>query len=200
MEAHPMNASIVLGATMLATAAAVMVLQPEPITASPEPILAQTIPAAFGEWKEVSFVGEQVDPAKNAEDPSMDRPYDDVLMRAYGNSRGDIVLLTLAYGRNQRQEVKIHRPDVCYTAQGRTEAVSYWIRIGDVFTDNAWSIRYHIFSQGVSGRAVDGMLVRASQIVSDSKSVSPERYRVQERFLADLVRALPKQARRQLVG
>jgi EpsI family protein len=232
MEAHPMNASIILGATMLATAAAVMVLQPEPIGASSEPVLAQTVPVAFGEWKEVSFVGEQVDPARNAEDPSMDRPYDDVLMRAYGNSRGDIVLLTLAYGRNQRQEVKIHRPDVCYTAQGfqlvsrssvsfpvtgaggksvegmrmlvsapgRTEAVSYWIRIGDVFTDNAWSIRYHIFAQGISGRAVDGMLVRASQIVSDSKSVSPERYRVQERFLADLVRALPKQARRQLVG
>jgi hypothetical protein len=44
------------------------------------------------------------------------------------------------------------------------------------------------------------MLVRASQIVSDGQSVSPERYRVQERFLADLVRALPKPARRQLVG
>jgi EpsI family protein len=217
---------------MLATAAAVMVLQPEPVVAGSEPLLAQTVPTAFGEWKEVAFVGEQVDPAKSADDPSMDRPYDDVLMRAYGNSRGDIVLLTLAYGRNQRQEVKIHRPDVCYTAQGfqlvsrspvsfpvtgvggkgvdgmrmlvtapgRTEAVSYWIRIGDVFTDNAWSIRYHIFAQGLAGRAVDGMLVRASQIVTDSSSVSPERYRVQERFLADLVRALPKAARRQLVG
>ena len=217
---------------MLAIAAAVLLLQPEPIAASSQPLLAQTIPTAFGEWKEVSFVAEQVDPSRNVEDPSMDRPYDDVLMRAYGNSRGDIVLLTLAYGRNQRQEVKIHRPDVCYTAQGfqlisrspvsfpitgvsgreiegmrmlvtapgRTEAVSYWIRIGDVFTDNAWTIRYHIFTQGVAGHAVDGMLVRASQIVSDSHSASPERFRLQERFLADLVRALPKPARRQLVG
>jgi len=227
-----MNTSAILGATMLATAVAVRLLQPEPIAASSQPILAQTVPSAFGDWKEVSSVAEQVDPARNADEPSMDRPYDDVLMRTYGNSRGDIVLLTLAYGRNQRQEVKIHRPDVCYTAQGfqlisrsavafpmtgpegrrvegmrmlvsapgRMEAVSYWIRIGDVFTDNAWAIRYHIFQQGISGRAVDGMLVRASQIVSRADSASPERYRLQEQFLADLVRALPKPARRQLVG
>lgn len=227
-----MNAPIALGASMLATAAAVLILQPDPIPTSAHAILAQTVPTAFGDWKEVASDAEQVDPGKNAEDPSTDRPYDDVLMRAYGNSRGDVVLLTLAYGRNQRQEVKIHRPDVCYTAQGfqlvsrssvsfpvsgvsgksvdgmrmlvtapgRTELVSYWIRIGDVFTDNAWAIRYHIFQQGVSGHAVDGMLVRASQIVTDSGAASPERFRLQERFLADLVLALPRPARRQLVG
>ena len=227
-----MNTSVILSAAMLATAAAVQWLQPEPIATEMPPALSQTVPSAFGEWREVSFVAEQIDPSKNPDEPSMDRPYDDILMRAYGNSRGDVVLLTLAYGRNQRQEVKIHRPDVCYTAQGfqlvdrshvqfpvtgigdrkvegmrmlvsapgRTEAVSYWIRIGDVFTDNAWKIRYHIFQQGVSGRAVDGMLVRVSQIVSGQREVSSERYRLQERFLADLVRALPKSARRQLVG
>lgn len=229
----PSKMSIALGVAMLATAAAVHFLQPEQIAADSQPVLAQSIPSSFGDWREVSPVAEQVDPARNADEANMDRPYDDVLMRAYGNSRGDVVLLTLAYGRNQRQEVKIHRPDVCYTAQGfqlvsrssvafpvtglsggrqvqgmrmlvsapgRTEAVSYWIRIGDVFTDNAWSIRYHIFEQGISGRAVDGMLVRASQIVSGPNAAPAERYRLQERFLADLVRSLPKSARRQLVG
>jgi EpsI family protein len=226
------NTSAILGVTMLATAVAVRLLQPEPIAAGSQPSLAASVPSSFGDWKEVSSITEQVDPARSADEPSMDRPYDDVLMRTYGNSRGDIVLLTLAYGRNQRQEVKIHRPDVCYTAQGfqlvnrsvvsfpvtglagrpvegmrmlvsapgRMEAVSYWIRIGDVFTDNAWAIRYHIFQQGIAGRAVDGMLVRASQIVPGAGTASPERYRLQERFLADLVRALPKPARRQLVG
>ncbi|HVY79742.1 MAG TPA: EpsI family protein [Steroidobacteraceae bacterium] len=227
-----MNTSVVLGVTMLATAAAVRLLQPEPIVTSGQPALADSVPRAFGEWREVSSLAEQVDPARGTDEPSMDRPYDDVLMRAYGNARGDIVLLTLAYGRNQRQEVKIHRPEVCYTAQGfqllsrsrvsfpltgtggrqvegmrmlvsapgRTEAVSYWIRVGDVFTDNAWAIRYHIFQQGIAGRAVDGMLVRASQIVPSADAASPERYRLQERFLADLVRALPEAARRQLIG
>ena len=34
------------------------------------------------------------------------------------NDRGDAVMLALAYGKNQRQEVKIHRPELCYPAQG----------------------------------------------------------------------------------
>jgi EpsI family protein len=224
---------IVLCVAMLATAVGVELLQPQPIATAEGVTLAQSVPSQFGDWKEVSSVADQVDPSKGTTDePSMDRPYDDVLMRAYGNSRGEVVLLALAYGRNQRQEVKIHRPDVCYTAQGfqlisrshvalgltgtagtpvegmrmlvkapgRMEAVSYWIRIGDVFTDNAWAIRYHIFQQGMSGRAVDGVLVRASQIVSGAEAASPERYRVQEQFLSDLVRALPAPARRLLVG
>jgi len=39
-------------------------------------------------------------------------------MRAYQNSQGQIVYLALAWGEQQRQEVKIHRPDLCYVAQG----------------------------------------------------------------------------------
>jgi EpsI family protein len=222
----------VLSVTMVATALGVELLQPEPLPLGEHTAFADSIPTAFGDWKEVGFASGQVDPGKGAADePNMDRPYDDVLMRAYGNSRGDVVLLALAYGRNQRQEVKIHRPDVCYTAQGfqlverspiampvhgtkgaqvqgmrmlvkapgRVEAVSYWIRIGDVFTGNAWSIRYHIFREGMSGRAVDGVLVRASQIVQGS-GPSADRYLLQEAFLADLVRALPANARQLLLG
>ena len=231
---------LVLGFAMIATAFGVELLQPKPLPIGAHASLADSIPSQFGDWKEVAYAADQVDPGKGAADePNMDRPYDDVLMRAYANSQGEVVLLALAYGRNQRQEVKIHRPDVCYTAQGfqllernsvalpvngtsgvqvqgmrmlvkapgRVEAVSYWIRIGDVFTDNAWSIRYHIFLQGMQGRAVDGVLVRASQIVygpvSKSRTgatASAERYRVQEAFLSDLVRALPAPARHLLLG
>jgi EpsI family protein len=224
---------IVLALAMIATALGVEWLQPEAQPLTDHQSLAQSIPAQFGDWKEISGVADQIDPGKGtADEPNMDRPYDDVLMRTYQNSRGDVVLLALAYGRNQRQEVKIHRPDVCYTAQGfqlvkrssmelpmsgtegapvqgmrmlvkapgRVEAVSYWIRIGDVFTDNAWKIRYHIFKQGLAGHAVDGMLVRASQIVSAQEEASTDRYLLQEAFLADLVRALPESARHLLLG
>jgi EpsI family protein len=224
---------LVLCVAMVATAFGVELLQPDLARMGDHPTLAQSIPAQFGDWKEVSFAGDQVDPGKGtADEPNMDRPYDDVLMRAYGNSRGDVVLLALAYGRNQRQEVKIHRPDVCYTAQGfqlverspislpvngtggaqvrgmrmlvkapgRVEAVSYWIRIGDVFTDNAWSIRYHIFKRGMAGHSVDGVLVRASQIMQGRNEASADRFLLQEAFLADMVRALPPSARRLLLG
>ena len=226
-------APIVLGVAMIATAIGVEWWQPEFVTTAAHQKLAQSIPTQFGDWKEVAVATDQVDPGKGAADePNMDRPYDDVLMRAYENSRGDIVLLALAYGRNQRQEVKIHRPDVCYTAQGfqlverspvvlpvsatngtpvhgmrmlvkapgRVEAVSYWIRIGEVFTDNAWSIRYHILKRGLAGHAVDGVLVRASQIIPGREESAADRYRLQEAFLADLVRALPDSARQLLLG
>jgi EpsI family protein len=219
---------IVLGVAMIATAVGVQWLQPNPLPIDQRASLARSIPTQFGDWKEVSYAEDQIDPGKGtADEPNMDRPYDDVLMRAYGNSQGDIVLLAVAYGRNQRQEVKIHRPDVCYTAQGfqlverspvslpfsdvhgmrmlvkapgRTEAISYWIRIGNVFTENAWAIRYHIFKQGLAGQAVDGVLVRASRIEQGSATGSGARYRVQEQFLGDLVRALPPPARRLLLG
>ena len=218
---------IVLGVAMIATSLGVRWLQPEPVPVRASASLAQSIPTHFGDWKEVSFAADQIDPGKGtADEPNMDRPYDDVLMRAYGNSQGDIVLLAVAYGRNQRQEVKIHRPDVCYTAQGfelversasalpynvqgmrmlvkapgRTEAVSYWIRIGNVFTENPWAIRYHILKQGLAGKAVDGVLVRASRIEQTNAVVLGTRYRVQEQFLGDLMHALPPAARRLLLG
>jgi EpsI family protein len=212
---------------MIATSLGVQWLQPEPLPVRAQESLALSIPTQFGDWKEVSFAADQIDPGKGtADEPNMDRPYDDVLMRAYGNSQGEIVLLAVAYGRNQRQEVKIHRPDVCYTAQGfqlvergstelpfnihgtrmlvkapgRTEAVSYWIRIGNEFTENPWAIRYHIFKQGLAGKAVDGVLVRASRIEQPGAVAPQARYRVQERFLGDLVRALPPSARHLLLG
>ncbi len=224
---------VVLGLAMIATSLGVQWLQPDPLPIDEREGLAGAIPTQFADWKEVSFAADQIDPGKGtADEPNMDRPYDDVLMRAYGNSHGDVVLLAVAYGRNQRQEVKIHRPDVCYTAQGfqlvergtvampfsgtagsqvrgtrmlvkapgRTEAISYWIRIGDVFTENAWAIRYHIFKQGLAGQAVDGVLVRASRIEQGSTASFDARYRVQEQFLGDLVGALSPQARRLLLG
>jgi EpsI family protein len=162
----------------------------------------------------------------------MASPYDDVLMRTYGNSRGDIILLALAYGRNQQQEVKIHRPELCYTAQGfdvlsrtetdialtgrrsrdvrgarmlvssadRVEAISYWIRIGDIYSESAWTTRYYIFKEGLKGKRVDGMLVRVSQVFDDPRSASVNRYRVQEQFLSDLIGAMPANARHLMVA
>jgi EpsI family protein len=44
--------------------------------------------------------------------------YDEVLTRSYRNSAGEVVMLSIAYGRRQRQEMKIHRPELCYAAQG----------------------------------------------------------------------------------
>ena len=191
------------------------------------PRLAEIVPSSFEDWHQIETPDALVDP--NAGTSRDAGPYDDVLMRAYGNSRGEIVLLALAYGRSQHQELKIHRPELCYVAQGfrvlsrrevtfpgsgaapvagermlvqspaRVEAVSYWIRIGDTYSRSAWATRYYIFLQGLRRRQLDGVLVRVSQIVDAPVSVSERRFRLQEQFAADLVRALPADARRLLV-
>ena len=223
----------VLGLAMGATALAATLIAARPVPVSAGPTLDETVPRQFGEWREIPSAAPQVDPTTGvAGEPNMDRPYDDVLMRAYANARGDVILLALAYGRNQRQEVKIHRPEVCYTAQGfelvsrapvefpitdssgrhvsgtrmlveapgRVEAVSYWIRIGNLYSDNAWAIRYHIFREGIAGRTPDGILVRASQIIAPGRPVSDEHFEKQERFLAELVEAMGGRARKLLVN
>jgi EpsI family protein len=195
--------------------------------------LATLVPVEFAGWREVPLASDAVDPRSRLPgEVDREAPYDDVLMRGYANPRGDIVMLALAYGSHQRQEVKIHRPELCYTAQGfevlrrtpmelpltgvsarpargarmlvraadRVETVSYWIRIGDLYSRGAWKTRSHIFTEGLSGRLVDGILVRVSQVVPDAASATPQRFALQEDFLAQMVRAIPAHARELLVS
>jgi EpsI family protein len=219
---------LILLLAMLLAAAAAWYLTPRATAAQGTMSLAQLVPRDFADWRELDGPVTAIDPrGQRPGETDLEAPYDDVLMRSYVNANGDVVMLALAYGRHQRQEIKIHRPELCYTSQGytvlrkseakfaasavpgarmlvsapgRSEAVSYWIRIGDLHSTNAWKTRAHIFSEGLRGRVVDGMLVRVSQIVPDAAAVDAARYELQEQFLADLVLAMPPDARRLLVG
>jgi EpsI family protein len=183
--------------------------------------LAAAVPTSFGDWREIKTDVVQVNPTLGqAAERGMDNPYDEVVMRTYSNSRGDRVMLALAYGVNQRQEVKIHRPELCYVSQGfrllerfpvtlhadapfpvsaqrmvvqapgRAEAVSYWIRIGDTYSRSPWATRFYIFKQGLKGHSLDGILVRVSQVVADRGHVNDAVFARQEAFIAELTRAM----------
>jgi EpsI family protein len=215
-----------VGLSMVAAMLLAWWLTPQPSTLG-TPDFAQIVPTAFGDWREIGNSMQPVDPTRN-EDGTRDaqNPYDEVLMRTYANSRGDVVMMALAYGRVQRQEVKIHRPELCYLSQGfslvsrapvvfpsttarapvqgermlvqadgRVEAVSYWIRIGEMYSRSPWETRYYIFEQGLKRREIDGVLVRVSQIVDGASSASEQRYELQERFIAELIQAIPSGSR-----
>lgn len=177
-----------------------------------------SVPKAFADWKEVPSNQVQMDLVpKDDEERTTDNPYDDVLMRTYENSKGQRVQLALAYGKSMRQEVKIHRPELCYYAQGfqvkslvfsdfgivstnhhsvvgknmlvenqnYQEAVSYWIRIGEMYSQSPWQTRFYIIKKGLVGDVVDGVLVRASVILFDKES--PDKaYQLNKLFLQDL--------------
>ncbi|ADQ84988.1 exosortase C-terminal domain/associated protein EpsI [Methylovorus sp. MP688] len=185
----------------------------------------EVFPKKIGKWTEESSPYLQVGlvaKGQYEDEKSLEQPYDQVLMRSYRHEDGTIVMLALAYAKQQTQDVKIHRPEVCYEAQGfhilnksnsifkaediqspinmvrllvasddRTEAISYWIRIGNAYPTSPLEMRKKIFMDGLSGQVDDGILVRVSTIVEDPSNVEAS-YKKQEDFLQELLEATPK--------
>ncbi|WP_172199962.1 exosortase C-terminal domain/associated protein EpsI [Niveibacterium sp. COAC-50] len=205
------------------------VLTPHPVAVLNAQRLEDSVPRQFGDWSELPSPFTQVS-LSTGDAPNIDQPYDQTLMRTYVNGKGQIVMLALAWGATQRQEVKVHRPDLCYVAQGHKvkrmspmqfsaivgtggpitgtrmltesprggEAVMYWIRIGNIYSESALTTRLHILSEGISGRIPDGILVRASVHVAredDANAAWP----LMESFLNELVSATPTEARKLMV-
>lgn len=231
MTATLAKAGLIL-ATLVAASYAAARLTPQLELGRGTPPLETLIPERFGEWvAEAASVSPVmlVPDALTDADASQSATYDDVLMRTYRRADGARVMLAVAYGRRQTQEIKIHRPELCYYAQGfvvsslgdrtvrldrdrsvesralltenrsRTEVVTYWIRVGENLTNDPWAIRWLIFRDGLDGRVPDGVLVRASSL-AQSHDGTEEELRLQHEFLADLYRVVPDSTRRFLAG
>ncbi|MET0264245.1 MAG: exosortase B [Duganella sp.] len=104
---------------LLITAGAAYALTPRLETVRSTEKLAISVPESFGNWRAVETPHMQAELATTDEGGALqDQIYDDVLMRTYVNSKGEQVMLAIAYAREQRQDVKLHLPEVCYPAQG----------------------------------------------------------------------------------
>jgi len=166
----------------------------------PAETFTNEIPEQFGGWVRVPSKSIAIDLYQKMEgERTTDNPYDDTFIQSYRNEQGHVLELAIAYGALQRQEVKIHRPDLCYYAQGyevnallpeaftfssvsqtidgqrmqvrsrgQTQLVSYWIRVGDLFSQSAWQTRLYLIQQGLLGHVPDGVLVRVSSVVEDN--------------------------------
>lgn len=217
---------------MLAAAVLATMLAPVKLDAAGTDIdLEALVPKAFGDWRVVPSGIVQVDlTPRRDEERSTDDPYDQTVMRTYVRNDGAVVMLALAYGQRQRQEVKIHRPELCYAAQGfevrareaasldlrdgqrvavtrllaqggaRAEPVTYWIRIGDEITPSAWQSRLAILREGLQGRIPDGILVRVSSAQPRALLDQQAAYRAQAEFLRELLAALEPRVQRLLIG
>lgn len=80
--------------------------------------LQSAVPDAFGDWKQDRASTSGVVNPQTQE--AIDRIYDQVLSRTYVNSQGQRVMLSIAYGSDQRRRagLQLHQPEVCYPAQG----------------------------------------------------------------------------------
>lgn len=215
-----------IGACLVLAALASVLLRPRSYMADTlGPLhLATTIPTAFADWRAEDKATAALVPADV--EAALGKLYTEVLERSYVNARGERIMLSIAYGRDQRGTgTQVHRPEFCYAAQGfaltaatetrvpagpgslplrrlvarrgaRQEPLSYWVTVGDHATLPGWDRKRAQLREGFAGRIPDGMLVRVSSLGHD-----PERaWALQARFIADLVAALPPTARARVAG
>lgn len=227
-----LNKSLLVFIILMLSALSALLLTPKYYSVATVPDLASMVPTKFKQWKEISSPYTQVGLTTD-KNSLVNQLYDGVLMRTYVDNKGNQVMLALAYAREQKQDIKIHRPEVCYVAQGyemlkqttakvdmqkaslattpiamhrllmrnqnRAEAVSYWIRIGDAYPDDGMAARMKILREGLKGKVLDGILVRASTVLGD-ESESGTAYQKQEEFLKDLLDSLPAEQKSLLVA
>jgi len=185
--------------------------------------LEQMVPRSFGEWTELPDRGVQVVNPQTQE--LLDKLYSQLLTRTYVNKQGYRIMLSMAYGDDQRGGLQAHRPEVCYPAQGfklgvvedgplatafgnidvrrlntslgpRNEPVTYWLTVGDRIIKSAMEKRIEEIRLGLTGQIPDGLLFRVSSIDADAA----RGFAMQQQFTADMMSAVPTETRRQLSG
>jgi len=112
-----LSKSVLVSAILICSAIASVILTPTYKTLSTPPNLEKDIPLNIGEWTNQASPYAQVstNPVTQAISDSI---YDQVLTRAYEDKSGNQIMLAIAFAQEQRQDIKIHRPEVCYPAQG----------------------------------------------------------------------------------
>ena len=105
---------------MLMTALTAWALTPTQLLADAlSPLaLSAVVPKALGNWHELQMAHAQIiDPSQQT---LINKIYSQTLSRTYVNPDGYIIMLSIAYGRDQRESLALHQPEVCYPAQGFT--------------------------------------------------------------------------------
>lgn len=188
-----------------------------------KPDLEAIFPREFADWH-IDARAAMVLPSP-ATQALLDSIYNQTLTRTYINSKGQRIMLSVAYGGDQSDATRAHLPEVCYPAQGfqisqnfagqllldgravpvrylmsnqgnRHEPITYWLVVGDRVTVSRTDQKLAQFALGLKGLIPDGMLVRVSSINVDMA----RGHQLQAAFLQDLATAFPASARDRVFG
>jgi len=217
--------AIIITALMFSASVGAIVARPDTKAEDLGPAISleTLIPKQFGEWREEPQRIVQVVNPQTQE--LLDKLYNETLSRTYVNAGGYRIMLSLAYGSDQRGALQAHKPEVCYPAQGftlhRTEAsqlvtpfgaipaqrlftsrgsreepVTYWFTVGDKAVKGKLQKRLVDLRYGLTGRIPDGMLFRVSSIDPDQTRAN----QMQDQFINELLQGLSHTERKRLSG
>lgn len=216
---------LLMGGGMLAAAGVALALTPRNrlVLLNEDQTLESIVPKKIADWTDrpsEAFVLPKT-PGSLA-----DRLYNQTLTRLYVSDRGLPVMIVIAYGAVQNDQLQLHRPEVCYQAVGfeikssvpetlalsdsavlpmraleavsttRVESILYWTRIGDDLPTDGGSQRMVKLRQQMAGYLADGVLVRMSSAVPASPAVFTEL----SRFASEMIGSMAPDDRDVLIG
>lgn len=217
--------ALVLAALMAAASVGAVLARPTARIAEQGPpvVLETMVPRQFEDWKEEpQRVAQVINPQTQQ---LLDRLYNQILSRTYANGDGYRIMLSIAYGGDQREGMEAHKPEVCYPAQGfalvdsqpvdlatpfgtisarrlftnlgaRQEPITYWYTVGNRSVGGGIRKKLVEMSFGLTGRVPDGLLFRVSSIDPDPARAR----RLQDDFIAKLLGAVSPADRLRLSG
>lgn len=187
--------------------------------------LDRMLPARFAGWQSLPLNATRV--VNPQEDELSARIYTQTLTRLYRHQLGGAqIMLVIAYGADQRDDLQVHYPEVCYPAQGfevrsnqkqqlatafgalpvrrmqtrlgqsRFEPVTYWAMLGDQVVLDGMQKKFTEMRMTWTGQRADGLLFRVSTIDAQAERA----FAHQARFITDLLDSLPVADRHRLSG
>lgn len=220
-----LRTGIVIAALMFVAAVLAYVLKPTIRLADLQPRekLETLLPQQFGEWRSVPTAHIVLADPRMTE--TLSRIYTETLSRTYVDTHGRQIMLSIAYGADQRDGMEMHYPEICYPAQGfqtrsiskgklqtafgpiqvkrlemvlgqRNEPVTYWTMIGEHATLGGTGKKLSEMRYSLKGIIPDGLLFRVSSIGANPENA----YRDHEEFIGALLAALSPESRKRLSG
>jgi EpsI family protein len=191
---------------------------------SPRARLSDEIPNVFKRWKKLpTDVVTVLDPTQQA---VLEYLYTETLAANYVNTSNQLVMLSIAYGKDQSLGHEVHKPSLCYPAQGftvieereipltldthrsiivrymktqkgqRIEPLIYWTTAGDFIYRNRMQQKLIGFKYSRDNLIPDGMIVRASTLENDPAVALTS---ITD-FVQDWYESMPEQQRRRYFG
>ena len=185
--------------------------------------LEKLLPLQFGEWR---YLPSDALVVPQSDDSLAAKLYSQTIARYYVDAAGEGVMMLIAYGDTQSDQLQLHRPEVCYPAFGfnvvrtvpasiaiapglsiparsltaespmRTEQIAYWTRVGEYLPQDGTEQRMAKLRNAWDGVLPDGVLVRLSNVSNDPAAA----FALNQRFAGAMVKAVAPALRPALIG